>query len=98
MQKIYPASELILPKVLKEIRSAKRRGELICTVRYNSTSPTMRRITRELKGVKHLNITKREDDGGIYLLGALMNCHRNNNLHGKPKIDLWKIKDIKVCG
>lgn len=98
MQRMYPASEKVLPQVIKEIRKAKRRGEMICVLRYDSTSPTMRRVTNELKGVKHLTVTKCKDDGGAALLDALMDCTRNNNLSGQPKIELWKLKKLKICG
>jgi nicotinamidase-related amidase len=97
VQKKYPAAKLILPQVLKEIKKAKRNGELIALVNYGGKALTP--VYKELKGIKHLVITKMQDDGGGAIFNSLIACAKETwNLSSLPRINLSKIKKLRICG
>jgi nicotinamidase-related amidase len=97
MQKQYPASEEVLPEVLKEIKKSKRNNELIAIVNFSGRA--LGRIYKAVKGARHLVINKHEDNGAKAIFNTLIDCASDNyKLDGPPRIDISKIKQIKVCG
>lgn len=97
MQHRFPASQKILPNVLREIRKAKRNHELVVKVQYGYRSQSLRAITKLLRNCKHLTVTKDSDDGATAIYNALIGCFHANNL-GSRKINLGTIKKLRVCG
>lgn len=102
MQKEYPASELVVNQVVKEVRKARRKGEWIMLVEYDESGRTMYRITRELKGYNKVKkVTKVVDNGAYAILWGL-------TIPYKATLSSWKslnkptpprrISHIKVCG
>jgi len=97
MQKRYPASKQALPGVLREIRKAKRKNEVIAVVRFVSREPSLRPITNAVKNTKHLDVVKSGTDGGPDLFSVLVRCDRAKNL-GSTKLRFSNIKRFRVCG
>jgi len=97
VQKCFPASEIVLPAVVSEVRQAKRRKESIVLVQYGVGARSLGRLTRELKGYKYLRVNKHNDDGGGPLFTSLMRCMFDNRLNVQ-NINLSSVKSIKICG
>ena|ERR1043165_2287429 len=95
MQKDYPATELVVNEVIKEVRKARSKNEWIFFLQYDGCGPTMYRLTRELKGyTKTRKLTKIIDGGAYAVMWGL--TYSDNNLNGTKAPT--KISHIKVCG
>jgi hypothetical protein len=92
-QKKFPASELIVEEVIKEILRAKKRNEWIMLVTVGGR--TLYRITRELKGYwKVVKVDKDYDDGSSKIFDRIHGYHwKTLKVH-----HIEKVRHLRVCG
>jgi hypothetical protein len=93
MQPCYPASEVVLDEVIREVKRARTNKEWVMILEYG-TGRTYYRITRELQGYRRrLYARKYKNDGAAKVFTAI--TRRNNNLDNK---NVGRIEKIRVCG